>query len=106
MSLDTSVDVQSDYLLFGCHMSEMNFILGGLSGYSTGKYKWALKNPPSLLIAPIESARTMTLRNIHLLESIWRTHDEDPPFVNVIVVDEASRKAVHWILVQLLNRTR
>ena len=37
------------FLLFECQMSEMNFILGGFSGYSVGKVKWALKKPPSLL---------------------------------------------------------
>ena len=29
-------------------MSEVNFIFGGFCGYSAGKYKWALKKPPSL----------------------------------------------------------
>lgn len=35
-------------LLFGCHISVTNFIFGGRSGYSLGKYKWHLKKPPSL----------------------------------------------------------
>lgn len=38
------------YSLFGCQISVTNFILGGLKGYSLGKCKCALKNPPSLKI--------------------------------------------------------
>lgn len=37
----------SDSLL-GCHIWVRNFILGGWSGYSSGKLSLALKKPPSL----------------------------------------------------------
>lgn len=37
-------------LLLGCHISVMNFILGGRRGYSFGKSRCALKKPPSLKI--------------------------------------------------------
>lgn len=36
------------FSILGCQISVTNFIRGGRSGYSLGKYKWALKNPPSL----------------------------------------------------------
>jgi hypothetical protein len=36
------------HLLFGCHISVINFIRGGRKGYSFGKCRCALKNPPSL----------------------------------------------------------
>ena len=32
----------------GCHISDVNFILGGSCGYSLGKLRRALKKPPSL----------------------------------------------------------
>ena len=35
-------------LPFGCHISLTNFIFGGFCGYSFGKSRCALKNPPSL----------------------------------------------------------
>ena len=34
--------------LFGCHISEMNFILGGFRGKSEGNDSRTLKKPPSL----------------------------------------------------------
>lgn len=34
--------------LLGCHICVRNFILGGWSGYSSGKLSLALKKPPSL----------------------------------------------------------
>lgn len=36
------------FSIFGCHISVTNFMRGGLSGYSFGKCKCALKKPPSL----------------------------------------------------------
>lgn len=37
------------FSIFGCHISVTNFMRGGLSGYSFGKCKCALKKPPSLI---------------------------------------------------------
>jgi len=38
-------------VLFGCHISVKNFIFGGLKGKSGGKFKVALKNPPSYKVS-------------------------------------------------------
>lgn len=83
------------YSLFGCHISVTNFIRGGLRGYSLGKCKCALKNPPSLKILSnyffvilfIEFVRS--IHYIHLLEDIYPTENHD---------ERSWAAAVHWLL--------
>ena len=39
-----------DDSLFGCHISLKNLSFGGLSGYSFGNVRLALKKPPSYMV--------------------------------------------------------
>ena len=56
----------------GCHISDMNFILGGLCGYSLGKYRWALKQPPSLRQG-VKSVHTCTTQ-CRACSIVWLPH--------------------------------
>jgi len=52
MYIACKIEIQTSpfFSIFGCQISVTNFIRGGRKGYSLGKYRCALKNPPSLRV--------------------------------------------------------
>jgi len=70
-----NIDIHTSPFLsiFGCHISVINFIRGGLSGYSFGNCKCALKKPPSYNVSggPIMSTshRYMSLSSMRPAEN-------------------------------------
>lgn len=72
-------------LLFGCHISVMNFILGGRRGYSFGKSRCALKKPPSLKINYKEHYLRNKLNKNQLFGTPWKFCNIDCQFTKLRV---------------------
>ena len=50
------------FSMFGCQISVITLSLGGLSGYSLGKMRWHLKNPPSYRVSEGPMIKTSHLK--------------------------------------------
>ena len=46
------------FSMLGCQMSVITLSLGGMRGYSLGKMRWHLKNPPSYSVSDGPMIRT------------------------------------------------
>ena len=89
---------------FGCQISEMNLSFGGIDGYSLGKLRCALKNPPSLCTTSLDMILSAIESQATILERVWRAHHHHLPLIDVRVVDQTGREALDRVFCELCKR--